>query len=70
MFELAAGFTALAKAIEKMGSAILDKPVSGPTLVQAGNQQPSVRSTQAAKTRNRNIANFRQDIESMRQQPA
>lgn len=69
--ELAAGFAMLAKAIEKMGTAILEKPVSAPSVLQqSNNQQPTVRSTQGAKAGNKNIANLRQGIELMRQQPA
>lgn len=70
---LASGFTALAKALEKMGSAILEKPAPMPTIINqqsGGSQDAKVRSTQAAKAGNSNIANFRQNMEMLRQRPA
>lgn len=69
---LANGFAALAQALEKMGTAILEKPESSPVIVnqQSSQQNPTVRSTQAAKSGNKKIAQFRQAVELMRQQPA
>jgi hypothetical protein len=69
---LASGFTALAKALEKMGAAVLEKPTPMPTIInqQAGQQDAKVRSTQAAKAGNANIANFRRNMEMLRQRPA
>jgi hypothetical protein len=69
---LASGFTALAKALEKMGTAILEKPTPMPTIVnqQASQQDATIRSTQAAKAGNSSITDFRQNMEMLRQRPA
>lgn len=72
--DLAAGFNALARAIENMGSSVMKAASSSasPTTVIANKPQdrPTIKSTQAAKNGNKEIFNFRQSIERTRQQPA
>ena len=69
--DLANGFNALAKAIEKMSSSILSSPPSSPTIInQQSQSRPTIRSTQAAKAGNKDIFKFRESLERTRQQPA